>query len=69
MSLNNGTPSIASADARQYLNTHADGFNFLSIGSIDYLHQFVKSFITNCVNSNKNNNKKEGKEENRKLPQ
>ena len=69
MSLNNGTPSIAAADAYQCLDARVDGFNFLSVGFNDHLHQFVKSFITNCVNSNKNNNKKEEKEVNGDLPQ
>jgi len=69
MSLNNSTRSIVTADARQCLDAHADGFNFLSIGSNDHLHQFVRLFITNCVNSNKNNNKKVGKKENGDLPQ
>ena len=69
MSLKNGTPFIASADATQCLDAHADGFNFLSIGSNDNLHQFVTSFITECVKSNTNKNKKEGKEENGNLSQ
>ena len=69
MSINNSTRSIAATDARKCLDAHVDGFNFLSIGSNNHLHQFVRSFITNCVNSNRNNNKKEGKEENGDLPE
>ena len=69
MSFKNGTPTIASTDAAQCLDAHADGFNFLSIGSNNHLHQFVTSFITECVKSNTNKNKKEGKEENEDLPE
>ena len=69
MSINNSTPSVAAAAARQCLDANADGFNFLSIGSNNHLHQFVTLFITKCVNSNTNNNKKEEKEENGDLPE
>ena len=69
MSINNNPPSIAAAATRQCLDAHADGFNFLSIGSNNHLHQFATLFITKCVNSNTNNNKKEGKEDNGDLPE
>jgi len=69
MSTNNCATSIATTDAAQCLDADADSFNFLSIGSNNHLHLFVRSLINNCVKSNTNNNKKEGKGENGNLPE